>query len=74
MTTAVNTPHTITNALMIWFSSETDIVSGPRDQTDAARSLTTPASRATGVATLKRTRRVKGVKKHMRNGIERHKT
>jgi len=26
MTTAVNTPHTITNALMIWFSSETDIV------------------------------------------------
>ena len=28
MTTAVNTPHTITNALMIWFSSETDITSG----------------------------------------------
>jgi len=28
MTTAVNTPHTITNALMIWFSSETDIARG----------------------------------------------
>jgi hypothetical protein len=31
MTTAVNTPHTITNALMIWFSSETDIVRSGSD-------------------------------------------
>jgi hypothetical protein len=28
MITAANTPHTITNALMISFSSETDIASG----------------------------------------------
>jgi hypothetical protein len=28
MITAANTPHTITNALMICFSSETDIASG----------------------------------------------
>ena len=33
MTTAANTPHTITNALIICFSSETDI-----GQTDLARS------------------------------------
>jgi hypothetical protein len=33
MITAANTPHTITNALMICFSSETDI-----GQTDLARS------------------------------------
>ena len=44
MTTAVNTPHTITNALMICFSSETDI-----GQTDLARSRTTPVLRPTGV-------------------------
>ena len=29
MTAAANTPHTITNALMICFSSETDIASSP---------------------------------------------
>jgi hypothetical protein len=29
--TAANTPHTITNALMIWFSSETDIANSVRD-------------------------------------------
>ena len=36
MTAAANTPHTITNALMICFSSETDIASAARDQTDIA--------------------------------------
>jgi len=33
MITAANTPHTITNALMICFSSETDIAGSARDQT-----------------------------------------
>jgi hypothetical protein len=38
MITAANTPHTITtNALMICFSSETDIASGPPDQAEVAR-------------------------------------
>jgi len=36
MITAANTPHRITNALMICFSSETDIASAARDQTDIA--------------------------------------
>ena len=36
MTAAANTPHTITNALRIYFSSETDIASAARDQTDIA--------------------------------------
>jgi hypothetical protein len=31
MITAANTPHTITNALIIWFSSETDIVRSESD-------------------------------------------
>jgi hypothetical protein len=44
MITAANTPHTITNALMICFSSETDI-----GQTDLAWSATTPILRPTGV-------------------------
>ena len=36
MTVAANTPHTITNALMICFNSETVIASAARDQTDIA--------------------------------------
>ena len=56
MTAAANTPHTITNALMICFSSETNIA-----QTDLARSPTTPVLGATGVVTLMRVRCVLGV-------------
>ena len=51
MTTAVNTPHTITNGLRICFSSETDI---PSD------SPTTPVLGATGVVALMRVRCVRG--------------
>jgi len=42
MITAANAPQTITNALMICFSSETDIASAARDQIDIARFSTTP--------------------------------
>ena len=55
MTTAVNTPHTITNALMICFRSETDI-----GQTDLAWSATTPILRPTGVVAFMRARCVRG--------------
>jgi hypothetical protein len=48
---AANTPHTITNALMICFSSETDI----------ARFSTTPVLGTAGVVTLMRARRVRAV-------------
>ena len=50
MITAANTPHTITNALMICFSSETDI----------AQFSTTPVLGSAGVVTLMRARCVRG--------------
>ena len=55
MIAAANTPHTITNALMICFSSETDI-----GQTGLARSPTTPVFGATKVVALMRVRCVRG--------------
>jgi hypothetical protein len=69
MITAANTPHTITNALMICFSSETDI-----RQTDLARSPTTPVIGVAGVVALMRVRCVRGGGETHRKRIERHKT
>ena len=60
MITAANAPQTITNALMICFSSETDIASSARDQTDIAPFSTTPVLGAAGVVTLMRARCVRG--------------
>ena len=59
MITAANTPHTITNVLMICFSSETDI-----GQTDLARSKTTPVIGVAGVVALISVRCVRGGAKH----------
>ena len=56
MIAAANTPHTITKALMICFSSETDI-----GQTDLARSKTTPVIGVAGVVALISARCVRGV-------------
>jgi hypothetical protein len=63
MTAAANTPHTITNALMICFSSETDIASGSGVANDPGlaadrgrRSLRSGWGRNTCVSVLKATK------------------